>query len=308
MNIGIKAVSLYRPKNRINNFDQKDRWGLSDDFINNKIGNLSLAKKSPNDKTTDIAKLAVEDLFNKNKLLNKKVQCLILVTQNPDDSGLPHSSAILHKKLKLSENCAVFDISLGCSGYVHGLGIAKGFMESQGFNNGILVTADPYSEIIDSDDRDTAMLFGDGASATWLSSNPVWEIGLCDFGTKSDMNKALSVIDGRLNMKGREVFNFAATYIPKSIESILLKSNLTMSDIDLVLLHQGSRFIVETLSRRIGSVGKTPFLSAKYGNTVSSSIPMMLVDCELKNVNRILLSGFGVGLAWATCILTRNKT
>ena len=305
MNIGIKSVSAYRPQNKVNNLDSKEKWNVSEDFIKNKIGNITLAKKSPKEKTTDIAKFAAQDLFQKHESLKDRVECLILVTQNPDDSGLPHSSAILHHKLNLSEHCAVFDISLGCSGYVHGLAIAKGFMESQGFNDGLLITADPYSEVIDNDDRDTALLFGDGATATWLSSSPIWEIGLCDFGTKSDLNKALTVVDGRLNMKGREVFNFAATHVPMSVERLLLKSKLTIKDIDIVLLHQGSRFIVETLSKRIGSEGKTPFASTNYGNTVSSSIPMMLVDCNLNDVNTILISGFGVGLSWATSILKR---
>lgn len=128
-----------------------------------------------------------------------------------------------------------------------------------------------------------------------------------DFGIKSSLSDAISVVNGKLNMKGRDVFNFAATYVPRSVERILHNSKLTMSDIDIVLLHQGSRFIVETLSKRIRAEEKTPFVTANYGNTVSSSIPMMLEECNLNDVNTILCSGFGVGLSWATCILERSK-
>jgi len=305
MNIGIKSIHTYCPEYFLDNFEQSKKWGVEKDFINNKIGSIKLSRMKECEDTTDIAQYAVENLFQSNDSLRSKIQCLIVVTQNPDNGGLPHSSAILHKKLELEKNCAVFDLSLGCSGYVQGLSIAKAFMESQGFKNGILVTADPYSKIIDANDRDTALLFGDAATATWLGENPLWSIKNCDFGIVSDKYEALQVSNSKLVMKGREVFNFAAFYVPKSIQKVLNDSGLKIEDIDMVLLHQGSRFIVETLARRLGTEGRTPFSSKNYGNTISSSIPMMLAELNLHTSRRILLSGFGVGLSWATCILEK---
>ena len=307
MDIGIKSISKYIPKNKIDNQAQAEKLGASSEFILNKIGNIHLSRKLPNEETTDIAQKAVEKLFGKYKKLRKKIKCLIVITQNPDGQGLPHSSAILHQKLGLLEDCAVFDISLGCSGFVQGVSIAKGFMETQGFSDGLLVTADPYSKIINLDDRDTALLFGDGATATWLGEKPLWSVVSNDFGIISSKNQALCVEDGKLKMHGREVFNFAATNVPSSIKRVLAKAKLNMDDIDQVFLHQGSRFIVESIAKRIGAQNKTPFAAMNYGNTVSSSIPIMLADLDHSKVKLILLSGFGVGLSWATCILKRNN-
>ncbi len=308
MSVGIKAVSVYKPNNYIDNVDQARKLEASEEFIVNKIGMLRLARKSQEQKTSDLAMFATEKLFLENDLLRDDIDCLILITQNPDDKGLPHSSAILHNKLNLNSSCSVFDISLGCSGYVHGLSVLKSFMESNGFSNGVLVTADPYSKIINTDDRDTAMLFGDGATATWLSNDfPLWKIGPFDFGIDSSNYNALKVKDDNfLYMNGREVFNFAATSVPDSIYRVLLKANITIQDIDLVLLHQGSKYIVETLARRMKTESKTPFAAADIGNTVSSSIPMLLYSAIKDSDKFIVLSGFGVGLAWASCLIKKE--
>jgi len=281
--------------------------GIAQHFVKKKIGYSWLTRKSTSEETTDLAQAAVQKLFQKHEGLKKDVECMALVTQNPDGHGLPHSSAILHYKLGLPQSCAVFDISLGCSGYVQGLAIARAFMESQGFRTGLLVTSDPYSKIIDPDDRDTALIFGDGATATWLSDIPVWHLGCTDFGIVSAKHQALYVENGKLTMKGREIFNFAAAHIPQSIETVLEKARLSINDVDLFLLHPGSRFIVETLEKRLGLIGKTPFVSEEYGNTVSSSLPMIMADVDLEDSDRILLCGFGVGLSWATCILEKSN-
>ena len=309
MTIGIRAVSVYSPDDYIDNVLQAEKLDSTKEFITDKIGMLRLARKSNKQETTDLAKLAVEALFCAHSLTSDDVECLILVTQNPDGMGLPHSSAILHHKLNLRTSCVVFDISLGCSGYVQGLSIAQSFMQSNGMSNGVLVTADPYSTIINKNDRDTAMIFGDGSSATWLSNDsPVWDIGPFDFGTDSDQYNALCVEkDMYLHMNGRAVFNFAATRVPESVDRVLNKAKISIIDIDLALLHQGSKFIVETLARRIGLEGKTPFLAENTGNTVSSSIPMLLATKVSNSAKYLLLSGFGVGLSWATCILKKRK-
>ena len=308
MIVGIKAVEAYTPSDFIDNIGQSEILESTEGFIVNKIGMLKLPIKSVDEDTSDLAKAAVDKLCSKHDMNIGDVECLVLITQNPDVKGLPHTSAILHRKLNLHESCVVFDVSLGCSGYVQGLSIIKSFMEGNGFCNGILVTADPYSKIIDRKDRDTAMLFGDGASATWLSGNAsLWDIGPFDFGIDSSQNDALCVDkEGLLSMNGRAVFTFAATRVPVSVSNVLNKAKLIIDDIDLVLLHQGSKYIVETLAKRLCSEGKTPFKAEISGNTVSSSIPMMLVN-YLNDSNRsILLSGFGVGLSWATCLLQKR--
>lgn len=306
--IGIQYVSAYLPSAVIDNSLQAKGFDADDDFIREKIGMLHLSRKIDTEQTSDMAVQAVLNLQQEHSVDVSQAECLVLVTQNPDGHGLPHTSAVVHHLLNLPSACAVFDISLGCSGYVQALSVVKAFMHSQNMRQGLLVTADPYSKIINPADRDTAMLFGDGASATWLSDRADWQIGFADFGIQSQHYGALETnIDGHLYMNGRAVFTFAATQVPASVKRVLDKAQLDIKDIDQVFLHQGSRYIVETLAKRIGSEGKTPFVATAYGNTVSSSVPMLLAQSLQPNWRHVLLCGFGVGLSWATCLLEKKN-
>jgi 3-oxoacyl-[acyl-carrier-protein] synthase-3 len=235
------------------------------------------------------------------------VQCLVLVTQNPDGNGLPHTSAILHGKLGLSPRCFAFDISLGCSGFVAGLAAIKGFMQVTGLTKGLLVTADPYSKVIDREDRNTVLLFGDGATATLISDTPVWEIGEFDCGTIGKSSDALTVrANGKLEMNGRAVFDFSALQVPPSIARALEANKVTVEDIDLGILHPGSKYIVDTVAKR-AKITNVARGAETYGNTVSSSIPLLLENVPPDGGKRILVSGFGVGLGWATTVLRGLK-
>jgi len=306
--IGIQYISSYLPETVIDNAAQAKGFEADEDFIRDKIGMFQLTRKADTQQTSDMAVQAVLNLQREHRVDLSKVECLVLVTQNPDGHGLPHTSAVVHHLLNLPTSCAVFDISLGCSGYVQALSVAKAFMQAQNMRHGLLVTADPYSKIINPADRDTAMLFGDGASATWLSDEAGWQIGVADFGIQSPQHDALQTRnDGHLYMNGRAVFTFAATQVPASVKRVLHKAQLEMSDIDQVFLHQGSRYIVDTLAKRINAEGKTPFAATAYGNTVSSSVPMMLAQHLKPEWRKVLLCGFGVGLSWATCILEKNN-
>jgi 3-oxoacyl-[acyl-carrier-protein] synthase-3 len=203
----------------------------------------------------------------------------------------------------------VFDISLGCSGFVYGLQILKGFMDASGFKNGVLVTADPYSKIINTNDRATTLLFGDAATASLLSSDGIWDLSrplMCSDGSGADN---IVVKDGKFQMNGRQVFNFAATEIPKQIKALLEQEQLSEADIDSYCLHQGSAGILDTIARRFPEV-KDKFINklALTGNTVSSSIPLLLEDeLDKPEINKILISGFGVGLSWASMVITRKE-
>ncbi len=305
--IGIKSIASYIPDHRIDNKDRIEKFDIDISFLKNKTGMLRLARKSSNESTSDLCCSAVNALIIKEKLEKKIIDCLVVCTQNPDGKGLPHTSAIVHGKLELSTECAVFDISLGCSGYVYGLSILKGFMQVNGYKNAILVTADPYSEIIDEDDKNTSLLFGDAATATLLSDEARWDIGKFCFGSEGRYCQAIKVnVDqGYLEMNGRSVFNFTATVIPKNIEAVLAVNGFESKDIDKYLFHQASKYIIDTLSKRLNiDPEKVPFMAEDYGNTVSSSIPLML-EMFLHTEKTIVISGFGVGLSWGATLLRK---
>lgn len=306
--IGIKSIVTFVPEGAVDNIAQGERFGESEDFIRNKIGASTLSRKQDSEDTSDLVQAAVTRLLEEEDLGAGDIDALIVVTQNPDGSGLPHTAAIAHAKLGLGDNVAAFDVSLGCSGYVYGLSILKGLMDEAGLRNGVLVTADPYSKVIDPGDRVTSLLFGDAASATWLCDDAAWDIGKPLLATDGSGGDNLMVADGLLTMNGRQVFNFAALRVPPQIRAVLEQEGLEPTDVDLYCIHQGSAAIVDAIARRFPAVKDRFVLDMDdTGNTVSSTVPFLLAhrldDSRLK---RILISGFGVGLSWATSIISRR--
>ena len=305
--LGIEEIASYLPKNKVSNYDKKDKFKLEDSFIEKKIGVKYHLVKEDGDMTSDLCVKSFKNLALKLDIVIEKIDCCIVVTQNPDFK-IPHTSAIVHNKLDLANNCACFDISLGCSGYVYGLANIISFMKHNNLKNGLLFTSDPYSEIIDRDDKNTALLFGDAATVTLISKNAKFVTKDFTFGTDGSKYKELICKD-KLYMNGRSVFSFTATTIPKHIITLLQKNNITDNDIDKYILHQGSRYIVDTIRKRLNvAEEKVVFDMYEYGNTISSSIPIIL-EKEIKdNKNkRLLISGFGVGLSWASAIIERHK-
>lgn len=306
--IGIKSIASYVPAAGLDNYAQGAKFGKDEEFILGKIGSAFLPRKTDEQETSDLCVEAVNALFAANPELSRdSVDALIVVTQNGDAEGLPHTAAIVQDKLGLPTCVAAFDISLGCSGYVYGIYALKGFMEAAGLKNGLLVTADPYSKIVDPEDRNTTMLFGDAATATWMGEDPVWALGKAAFGTDGSGAAHLKVNDGVFFMNGRQVFNFALLKVPAHLHELLAQSALTPDDIDAFCIHQGSAAIVDAVARRFEDKPEK-FVKdmVETGNTVSSSIPLLLEKHALDTRwQRVALSGFGVGLSWGSAILHR---
>lgn len=305
--IGIKNVGYYIPENKRSNYSYKEKFDIDDAFIESRIGIKYTALKEPNEEASDLCVKAFDQLSSETNIQIDEIDCIIVVTQNPD-YNIPHTSAIVHGKLKAPQSCACFDVSLGCSGYVYGLSIIKSFMESNNMKKGLLFTADPYSKNINEEDKNTFLLFGDAATATLMSDDALYDISKVDFGTLGKDHKEL-ICDEKIAMNGRAIFNFAARKVPASIKKALKLNNKSMDEIDLVVFHQGSKYIVNTLAGLLKiEDDKAPFDAAEYGNTISSSIPIILKKELLNSKKNILITGFGVGLSWATTILTlRNR-
>jgi 3-oxoacyl-[acyl-carrier-protein] synthase-3 len=304
---GIVAIEAYVPSTRVDLRAVGPSLGADSAFLENKTGALLLPRKKSSETASDLAERAVRKLFARFPGLESRVQLLVVVTQNPDGFGLPHASAILHGKLGLPSNVAAFDVSLGCSGWVYGIALVKAFLDAHGLSNAILVTADPYSNVVDPSDKNTMLLFGDAATATLVSAErPRWSLGKCVFGTDGTRASELYVDrDRKLRMNGRAIFTFSATQVPAVIDEVLTANGLSSDAVDRILLHQGSRYIVETIGQRMKMETKTPFVASATGNTVSSSIPLALIDERFDSDRRVVVCGFGVGLSWAATVLTR---
>jgi 3-oxoacyl-[acyl-carrier-protein] synthase-3 len=325
----VRAISAVTPDWKVDNKTIHEWSRLDPAFVEHKLGVAQRAFLKHSESTIDLARAACEQLLEENPDLDRKsVRLVVFVTQNPD-YRLPHSGALVQAALGLDRGTATFDVNLGCSGYVYGLSIAKAMMLSEHIDNALLLTCDPYSKIMRRDSREVIGIFGDGATATWLSSEVGAEIGKGDFGTdgsgarhlivrKGGAMKPPSNLDGvetsedqasnhTLQMNGRAIFNFVQTCVPASVARCLERNNLKLGDIDQFVFHQASRFMLETLAQQMGlPLSKVPIMLEQTGNTVSSSIPMALRELIRRNELRsgtALVSGFGVGLSWATNIL-----
>jgi len=305
--IGIREIATYIPQAFESNLDKLEKFKITEDFIAEKIGVRRVSRRAPDEDTSDLCLAALEKLKAKTDLDLSTIDCIILCSQNPDENGLPHTSARLHGRLGLSRRCAAFDVSLGCSGFVYTLSIAKAFMEANGMKRGLLFTADPYSKILDPDDKNTVLLFGDGAAVTLLTrgapSRPLLTPVAFDVDSHGAQSSALINTTGRLHMNGRQ----SATAVPEEIRKVIAGAGLNFPDFDMFLFHQGSKYIVDTVRKRLElPAEKVAEDLTEHGNTVSSTIPILLepmIHDEAKR--RLLLCGFGVGLSTATCILER---
>jgi len=303
--LGIEEIGFYIPAERISNYKRKEQFGIDDHFIEEKIGIRQVAVKDSGEDTSDLCVKAFDDLCAKKAVDRGEIEALVVVTQNPD-RNIPHVSAMVHGALNLPSQCACFDISLGCSGFVYALSIFQAYMEANGMKKGLLFTADPYSKVVDPNDKNTSLLFGDAAAVTLISDSPRLISGKFTFGTLGTEHEKLICKDDVLFMNGRAVFNFAAKTVPGDIQLMASKNGVNLDEIDRFLFHQGSKIIVETIADKLNiPKAKAPYLIYDYGNTVSSTIPILLAGELNGEAKTIAICGFGVGLSWASGLLKR---
>ncbi len=302
----IKTIEKYFPEQSRDVSGAAQRFAVSQDFLDNKIG-ISRVRISDYDEDASEMCYKAFQALSGNTSPTVEPELILVCTQTPD-FRIPHVSALVHNKIGAGKHCACFDVSLGCSGYVYALSVAKSFMQENNISTGLIFTCDPYSKIVDENDKNTSLLFGDAATVTIISPDGNFEICGTDFITiSSDYDALLCKHGGLLSMDGRRIFNFVMRYVPDSVRSCLQKNKKKVDDVDLFLFHQASKYVVDNLRCRMNlPEQKVPFDIKNYGNTVSSSIPILLHSyIQNNNYENIIISGFGVGLSLATTLLRR---
>jgi 3-oxoacyl-[acyl-carrier-protein] synthase III len=280
----------------------------------------------PMETASDLAVAACEKLFREHHVDRKSIDFLLLCTQTPD-YPLPTTACLMQERLKLPTRCGALDFNLGCSGFVYGLALADGLIQSGAARRVLLVTAETYSKYIDADDRSLRTIFGDGAAATLIEASPAQSLWGFQFGTDGSGGDTLLVGDGgaretddgrlqprhrkrwnsRLYMDGPSLISFTVEAVPRLIDEILAAEGLTLAQIDLLLLHQATRKMLEQLQQRLGvDEGRLPIELSEIGNTVSATLPILIDQMRrggrLKPQQTHLLVGFGVGWSWAGCL------
>jgi 3-oxoacyl-[acyl-carrier-protein] synthase III len=313
--IGIEAIEYYLPSKMTSSEDLATQYGFDKDFIEDKVGVTNLYTVQNNETVLDMSVKALEKILLRKPKLRECIDLLVVCTQTPDYQ-LPQMSSQVQSKCNLPISLASFDISLGCSGFVYGLSIVESMMKTHGFSNSILITVDAYSKIINKNDRNTKCLFSDAAAAILVSNNGSVLSGEYNFGTDGDYFDRLIVpnfsslkVDKKpyLYMDGRAIFNFTVSTIPSEINKICIKNGIKKNNINYFVLHQASRFVIQSIAKKTGEdPDKFVDYLHKFGNTVSSSIPIALKELLLNDNEvgtNILIAGFGVGLSWASTIL-----
>jgi 3-oxoacyl-[acyl-carrier-protein] synthase-3 len=318
----IADIAVYLPDATLDNNEVAARFGIDRDFLDTKLGIEQRHIAAEDEAVSDMAVAAAETLLGRSGVPRDEVGLVVLCTQNPD-YRLPATANILQDRLNLPTTCAAFDFNQGCSGYVYGLSIVQALMQANAIEAALLMTAEAYSKVMDPGDRNTVPIFGDGATATLVTATGkgAGRIGRFVFG--SDGSGADDLIvkaggsrnpgmacegDGALRMNGRAIFNFMMKRVPTNLDQCLAVNGLGREDIDLFVFHQASRYMVTMLSRRMGlDSAKVPIALTDCGNTVSSTLPIVmhsLGGVPALTGKRVLLSGFGVGLSWASTVLT----
>lgn len=298
--------------------DMQSDWSAKDIFAKTGIQKRHIV--APNECASDLAAQAAEKLFAQQIGLREKVDFVIFCTQSPDYT-LPATACLLQSRLSLSKSCGAVDVNQGCAGFIYGLAMAKGLIESEIASNVLLLNAETYSKYIDKQDKTTRTIFGDGASAAWISTEKGtgFAIGSFVFGTNGTGAENLIVknsgsrIEGNgtqqpLFMDGPEIFQFTLSVVPKTVKIVLQNAKLKLEDIDMFVFHQANAFILEHLRQKLDIPHEKFVLDLKEtGNTVSASIPIALSrTVTWKSAamgTKVLLVGFGVGYSWGGCLL-----
>lgn len=309
--IGIKNIAGYVCSKRINNMDKVFANGEKEDaaFLEKKLGILATSSKNEDELTSDLCVNAYNNLILKEEIDINKVDCLCVCTQS-HDYITPHTSAVVQERLNISNSCAVFDINMGCGGYVYSLSIMKSFMEANGLKCGLLFNCDTFTDKIDKNDRNAGLVFGDASSVTLLTEDYLFSIEKPLFRSDRSLYGALVMKkDYDLTLNSIPVFSFIMGNIPELVNNVLEKNSLSKQDIDIFAFQQTGKYILDNLSRRMKIADeKMPFIAKDYGNTSSASVSL-IVEKYLtdNNVNKILVCGFGEGLAASAVPIVRRK-
>jgi len=332
MNIGIKAIEYVLPEKILTNEElAKVYKDWSPEKILEKTGIASRHVVSENECASDLAEKAAIKLFESGVIKPEEIDFILLATQSPDYQ-LPTTACILQDKLGIPQNAGALDFNLGCSAFIYGLALAKSLINTNIANNILLLTAETYTKHIHPMDKSTRTIFGDAGAAT-LICDCDGSIGNFDLGTDGSNYEALIIPTGgakytrwensaiefedngsirsadNLYMSGVDIFNFSIRVVPQSINNVLEKENLPLDDIDLFVFHQANKFMLDYLRKMI-KIPKDKFYvnMQDIGNTVSATIPIALKraenDGKLHKGNKVLLTGFGVGLSWGSTIIT----
>ena len=332
---GIRGIRSYLPETRLTNemLEQEyPEWNT--ESIYKKTGISTRGVSAPDECASDLGVMAANRLFDSEICSPEEVDFLLFCTQSPD-YFLPTTACLMQDRLGIPPNSGALDFNLGCSGFVYGLSLAKGLIETGSAANVLLITSETYMKFINPTDRTVRTIFSDGASATLVSRTNSEDtlIGPFVFGTDGRGANELIVPAGgsrkpiapetslekqaeggifrsqqNLYMNGPKILTFTLEIMPRLVQDLLEKSSSSLGQVDYFVFHQANKFLLEQLRRKIKIPEEKFCVNLEpYGNTVSSTIPMALELAieqeEIQSGDKVMIAGFGVGYSWAGAMI-----
>lgn len=282
----------------------------SDEWIRTRTGIEERRIAADDVNTSDMAFFAAEKAISDAGIRAEDLDLILVATVTPD-TPFPSVACKIQERLG-AHKAAAMDVSAACAGFMYGIVTAKQFIESEVYKNVLVVGVEKLSKITDWNDRNTAVLFGDGAGAAIIG--PVSENrGILSFELGADGTGAKHLYqDEYIIMNGREVFKFAVRQMGESCINVLEKAGLSKEDVDFLIPHQANIRIMEASRQRLElPVEKMSKTVHKYGNTSAASIPISIVEeleaGKLKDDDLIVMVGFGGGLTWGAIAIRWGK-
>ncbi|MDR0136445.1 beta-ketoacyl-ACP synthase III [Metabacillus idriensis] len=301
MSAGIIGIGRYTPDRVVTNADLEKIMDTSDEWIRTRTGIEERRLADDATDTSDMAYFAAQKAIENAGLTAEDIDMILVATVTPDQP-FPSVACMLQEKLG-AKKVAAMDLSAACAGFMYGLITAQQFIETGAYKNVLVVGVEKLSKITDWDDRNTAVLFGDGAGAAVVSSVTAGK-GFLAFELGSDGSGGKHLYqDEKLIMNGREVFKFAVRQMGESSVNVIEKAGLKKEDVDYLIPHQANIRIMEAARERLElPVEKMSKTVHKYGNTSAASIPISLVEeieaGTIKDGDVLVMVGFGGGLTW----------
>lgn len=319
----ITGLGSYLPERRLTNADLEKIVDTSDEWIRTRTGIIERRIIESGMGCTDMAVEASRKAMEMAGLEADAIDLIIFGTVTPD-YRLPSASCILQKKMGM-KNAGTFDIAAACAGFIHGLSVADAYIQMGKFKNILVIGAEALSTVTDYADRNTCVLFGDGAGAAVVTAS-TGDSGILSTFIKSDGNQAelLWIREGGslvpvhklkdntknvyIEMNGSEVFKHAVRQMADASLKSLISAGLTSSDVTWLIPHQANMRIMDATAKRLEIPREKVFVNIeKYGNTSAASVPIAMDEAyregKLKDGDIILITAFGGGLTWASAVV-----
>ncbi len=325
--VGILGVGHYAPEKILTNKDLEKMVNTTDEWITERTGIKERHIAAPGENTSDMAVAAARRALEHAGVKPEEIDLIVMCTLS-GDYPFPATGCLVQDKLG-AVNAGAFDLAAGCSGFIYGLSVASQMVATGSMNKVLVIGAEILSRVINWEDRNTCVLFADGAGAAVIG--PVEEgYGFYSYTLGSDGSGGEAIIARAggtrtpvteeilkeklhlAQMDGTEVFKFASRIMPEAINTVLAKSGLQADDIDIYIPHQANVRIIQSGAKRLKQPLEKFFINVqKYGNTSAGSVPIALSEAwdegRIKKGDNVLLVGFGTGLTWAACALKWNK-